>query len=60
MALVPKPGHGSSQLLTKVCQIPTTDIAQFDPFEIVPDALIGVEIRGIAGQLLQVEAAAAA
>ena len=32
----------------------TTKIAQFDILQIVPDAFIGIQIRGIAGQTLQV------
>ena len=36
-------------------EIGTTDIAQFDPLEVIPDAFIRIEIRGIAGQLLQMQ-----
>jgi len=40
----------------QVVQIPTTDIAQFHPLEVIPDALIRIEIRSIAGKLLQMQA----
>ena len=36
-------------------EIATTAIAQLHPLEVIPDALIGVEIRRIAGQLLQLQ-----
>jgi hypothetical protein len=44
---------GANNLTIQVVEIGTTDIAQFNPLEIIPDALIGIEVRGIAGQLLQ-------
>jgi hypothetical protein len=39
-----------------VVQISTTHIAQLHPLEIIPDALVRVEIRCIAGKLFQVQA----
>ncbi len=56
LALVPEPASCSPQLTAEVRQVPTADVPQFDPFEVVPDAFIRVQIRGVAGQLLQVEA----
>src|SRR5579885_156577 len=47
------PDEFSLQLI----EITTADIAYLHPFEVIPDALIGVEIRGIAGKLFEVEAA---
>jgi len=38
---------GANDLAVQLLQIGTTDIAQFDPLEIVPDALVGVEIGSI-------------
>jgi hypothetical protein len=34
----------------------TTDIAQFDAFEVIPNALIRVQVWGIARQLFQMQA----
>jgi hypothetical protein len=36
-------------------QIATAHVGQLDALEVIPDAFIGIEIRRIAGQLLQVE-----
>ncbi len=33
----------------------TADIAQFDILQIMPDALVGIEFRGIGGQLFQMD-----
>lgn len=40
----------------EVIQICTADIAQLDPLEVIPDALIRIEIRDIAGKVLQMQA----
>jgi hypothetical protein len=42
-----------NELAVQLIEIGTTDIAQLNPLEIIPDALIGIQIGGIAGQLLQ-------
>src|SRR5881227_2818202 len=36
------------------------DVTQLDALEVLPDALIRVEVRGVAGELLQADAAGAA
>ena len=39
---------GLMQLNQKMYQVTTADVLEFDPFEVVPDALIGVHLRCIA------------
>lgn len=39
----------------QLIQIGTTDVAQFDPLEVIPDPLVGIEIGCIPRQLLQVQ-----
>jgi hypothetical protein len=46
---------GANDLSVQVIQVGTTDIAQLDPLEILPDALIRIEVGGIAWQLFQME-----
>ena len=47
---------GFDELTIQLIEIETTDIAQLHSLEIVPDALIGVEIGSIARQLFQMQA----
>ena len=53
LALVPQPLFGPAQLEAQLRQIATTAVLELDPLEIVPDALVRVEIGRIAGQALQ-------
>ena len=53
---VPQAFFGLNELAMQLIEIRTTDIAQLHPLEVIPDALIGIEIRRIAGQLLQMQA----
>ena len=55
LRLAPESLHGQVQLDAQLVQIRAAEVAEFDVLEIVPDALIRVEIRCVAGQLLQVE-----
>ena len=56
VVLVPEASNGEAQLLFELRQIPTAHIPQLDSFEVVPDALVSVQVRRIAGQCLQVNA----
>src|SRR4051794_36591855 len=56
VALVAEPLDGQAQFDPQLVQIGTAEVAQFDVLEIVPDALVRVEVRGVARQLLQLEA----
>jgi hypothetical protein len=56
MRLAPQAPHGQLQLDLQFVQIGAAEVAEFDVLEIVPDALVRVEVRRVAGQLLQVEA----
>ena len=44
------------ELCLQVVQVGAADVAQLDTLEIIPDALIRIEIWGIARQLLQMQA----
>ena len=55
MNAVAQPLPGADEFRLQMRQIATTDIAQFHPLEIIPDALVGIEIRRIARQLLEME-----
>ena len=44
-----------TQVIAEIMEVRTADIAQFDAFEIGPDAFIGIQVRCIAGQLLQTQ-----
>ena len=56
LALVTEPLDGQSQFEPQVVQIGAAEVAQFDVLEIVPDALVGIQVRGVARQLRQLEA----
>ncbi len=51
---MPQALSGSYERGREVIQVGTADIAQLDPFEIIPDALVGVEIGCVPRQLFQV------
>jgi hypothetical protein len=59
-AFVTEAGGGESEVVSKVGERLTADIAQLDALEVVPDALIRVEVRGVSGELLQADASGAA
>lgn len=60
VALVTQPSNCPAQFVPQPTQISTADIAQFYSFQIAPDAFIWIEVRRIAGQLLQLYALCAA
>lgn len=41
--------------MAQLPEIMATEMAQLDMLEIAPDPLVGVEVRGIAGQALQMQ-----
>jgi hypothetical protein len=47
---------GPNEFAMQLIQIGTTHIPQLDSFEIIPDALVGIEIGSIPRQLFQVQA----
>ena len=55
-ALVAEPSGGQPQDVAQVTQRGATPIPQLDPFQVVPDALIGIQIWRIARQDLELEA----
>ena len=48
--------HRVAQLTTQMWDVKTAHIAQLDPFELLPEALVRIQLRGIGRQALQVEA----
>jgi hypothetical protein len=56
LALVAEPLDGQAQFEPQLVQIGAAEVAQFNVLEIVPDALVGIQVRGVARQLLQLEA----
>jgi hypothetical protein len=48
--------HGTSKLMAKVGQVGTADVAQFDSLEVVPDALIRIDVRRVARQGFEMDA----
>ena len=55
-----EPGGGEAEVTSEMGEILAADVAQFDALEGVPDALVGVEVRGVAGELFQADALGAA
>ena len=51
---------GEAEVASKVSEILAADVPQLDALEVVPDPLIGVEIRGVARELLEADAAGTA
>jgi hypothetical protein len=55
LALVAESLDGQAQFEPQLVQIGAAKVAQLNVLEIVPDALIRIQVRGVARQLLQVE-----
>ena len=53
--LVAEASGGQTEVLVELIQIGTAHVPQFDAFEVSPDTLIRVEIRGVARQLLKAQ-----
>ena len=60
VAFMPKAGCGEAEVTSEVWQVLTADVAQLDVLEVVPDALVRVKVRGVAGELLELDAPGAA
>ena len=56
LALMPQAFSGVNEPSGQVLEVRTTDIAQFDALEVIPNALIRVQVWGIARQLFQMQA----
>jgi hypothetical protein len=48
--------HRGTEFITEVTQVETAQMPQLDAFELLPEALVRIELRGIRWQALQVEA----
>src|SRR5262245_57774224 len=55
-ALVAKPLGRQAQVVTEGRQVSTAEIPQLHPLQVVPDTLVWMQIRRVAGQLLQMDA----
>ena len=53
-------GGGEPEVASEMGEVQTADVAQLDALEVVPDALVGVEVWGVARELLQADALGAA
>lgn len=53
--LAAEPTDGQSEFPGEFIEIVAAPVPQLDPLEQIPDALIGVELRGVAGQAFQVQ-----
>jgi hypothetical protein len=51
----PQSHNRSPKVVPQLRDRPTTDIAQFDPFQIPPDAFIGIGVRRVARQSFEVQ-----
>ncbi len=56
MGLVAEPLLGLAKLLPKVRKVAAAEVLEFHPFQIVPNALVGIQLGGVSGELLQVNA----
>jgi hypothetical protein len=56
VTLVAKPSGGESDLVSQVGEGLAADVAQLDVLEVGPDALVRVQIGGVARELLQADA----
>src|SRR4051794_30410563 len=56
LVLVAEPLDGPARFKPQLVQIGAAEVAQLDVLEIVPDALVRIQVRGVARQLLQLEA----
>jgi len=53
---VAKTGGGEAEVASEMWEALAAEVAQLDALEVVPDALIRVEVRGVARELLQADA----
>jgi hypothetical protein len=53
--LPPHTFDGIMKFTMKMRQVNTTDVAQLHAFELLPDTLVGVQVRGLRWQALQVQ-----
>jgi hypothetical protein len=51
--LLPEPEDRSPQLRPEVAEIAAAAVRQFDPLEVAPDALVGVRLGGVGGEVFQ-------
>lgn len=55
MVLVAKPFLGLAEFGMELGQMLTGEVLEFHSFEVVPDAFVGIHLRSIGGQSLQLE-----
>jgi hypothetical protein len=57
---VAEAGSGEAEMASEMREVLAADVAQFDALEVVPDALVRIEVGGVAGELFQADAAGTA
>jgi hypothetical protein len=57
---VAKTGSGEAEVASEMNESLAADVAQLDVLEVVPDALVGVQVRSVAGELLELDAVGSA
>ncbi len=55
VALVAEPLDGQAQFESELGEIGAAQVTQLDMLQIVPDAFVGIEFRGVAWELLQLQ-----
>ena len=60
VTLVAEASGGEAEVTSEVSQVLAADVGQVDVLEVVPDALVRVEVRGVAGKLFELDASGAA
>src|SRR5581483_12481966 len=55
-ALVAETGSGQEEFDPEFGEVVAAQVAEFDPLQAVPDAFIGIQLRGVGGQLFQPDA----
>jgi hypothetical protein len=56
VALVPQAGGGAAELAFELGQVAAAPVAQLDLFQVAPDPLVRVRVRGVTGQGFEVQA----
>ena len=54
--LVAKTGSGQAEFEPAFREVSTAQVPKSDPFQMVPDPFIRLQLRGVSGQLLQMDA----
>src|SRR5581483_5673704 len=56
MGLPPNPCDGMTEFFAKMIEIASAEVVEFDVLEVRPDAFVRVEVRGVPGKALKLNA----